>query len=78
MGTVETWKTSGFVMDPNKFVLSRIDELEFQDIINFYEAEIKNRPIVMAIYGDIDKVDIKKLENFGTIKKVKKSDIFSD
>ena len=78
MGTVETWKTSGFVMDPNKFVLSRIDELKFQDIINFYEAEIKNRPIVMAIYGDIDKVDIKKLENFGTIKKVKKSDIFSD
>ena len=65
-------------MDPNKFVLSRIDELEFQDIINFYEAEIKNRPIVMAIYGDIDKVDMKKLENFGTIKKVKKSDIFSD
>ena len=45
MGTVETWKTSGFVMDPNKFVLSRIDELEFQDIINFYEAEIKIDPL---------------------------------
>ena len=25
----------------------------------------------MAIYGDIDKVDIKKLENFGTIKSKK-------
>ena len=76
--TVETWKTSGFVMDPNKFVLDQIDKLAFQDIISFYEAEIKNKPIVMAIYGDIDKVDMKKLENFGTVKKVKKSDIFSD
>ena len=75
LGTVETWKTSGFVMDPNKFVLDQIDKLAFQDIISFYEAEIKNKPIVMAIYGDIDKVDMKKLENFGTVKKVKKSDI---
>ena len=78
LGTVENWKTSGFVMDPNKFVLDQIDKLAFQDIISFYEAEIKNKPIVMAIYGDIDKVDMKKLENFGTVKKVKKSDIFSD
>ena len=73
----EEWKMLGYTEDPAKTELPVIDSLTFEDLLKFYQTEIKGKPIAIAIVGDPKFIDIKQLEKFGKVTKVSKSKLFS-
>ena len=73
---VSSWKEQGYSQDPNKVNLNSYSQLNFNDITNFYKDEIKNKPIIITIVGNSKRFDIKELEKYGEVIKVKENDLF--
>ena len=72
------WQRLGYTQDPAIEQLKQIDALTFEDIVNYYNAEIKGKPITIIIMGDPKKIDQKALQaKYGKIQKVSKSKLFS-
>ncbi|MBH10810.1 MAG: hypothetical protein CMG74_10765 [Candidatus Marinimicrobia bacterium] len=74
---VKTWKHQGYKADPRIIQNEHFQELEFQDIIDFYQSYIKKDVVTIAIVGDKRKIDMEKLSKFGKIIEVSKKDIFN-
>jgi zinc protease len=74
--TVDTWKKAGYTEDPNKINLMAYEKINFDDIVNFYQNEVKQKPIIISIVGDAKRFDLKELAKYGEIIKVKESDLF--
>ena len=56
----------------------KIETLKFEDIIDFYNENIKGKPVVIAIVGNPKDFDTKALEKYGKVVKVSESKLFSD
>lgn len=63
--TGEAILKTGFEQDPNKLIYGKCDELTFDDIQTFFDETIKNKPMVITIYGDASRFDKDKLRQFG-------------
>lgn len=74
--TVGSWVEQGYSNDPRVDITNIIRKTEFQDVQAFYEEFVKNRPIVIMMSGNGKQIDMKALEPFGTVKKLKEKDIF--
>jgi len=73
---VEYWKQVGYISDPNKIHIEKYDEINFEDIVTFYKTEIQNKPVIITIVGDVKRFDLKKLEEYGEVIKIKESKLF--
>ncbi|MCL3781027.1 insulinase family protein [Prolixibacteraceae bacterium JC049] len=71
------WRLKGFNADPNEELLPEYKKLKFDDIVKFWEKNIKDKPIAIGIVADKKSLDLKKLRKFGKIIEVKESNIFS-
>ena len=76
LNKTESWIRQGFDSDPNKKYLKDYESLSFDSILNFYNKEIKNKPLIISIVGDLSRINIDELKKFGKVIKVKESDIF--
>ena len=76
LNKTESWIRQGFDSDPNKIYLKDYESLSFDSILNFYNKEIKNKPIIISIVGDLSRINLNELKKFGKVIKVKESDIF--
>ncbi|MBI1184005.1 hypothetical protein GC194_07025 [bacterium] len=76
-GTIAYWKNMGFNSDPRRDLLERYSNMKFSDIYNFYSDEVQKNIIAMAIAGDSRAIDMAALEQFGTLKELKKKHIIS-
>ena len=74
----EAWKRMGYTQDPAIDKMKKIETLKFEDIVNFYNENIKGKPIVMAIVGNPKDFDVKALEKYGKVVKVSESKLFSE
>ncbi len=74
--TTESWKRQGFQNDPNKLFLKQYSDLSFDSIVDFYKAEIQNKPMIITIVGDVSRFNIDQLKSYGEIIMVKQSDLF--
>ncbi len=74
----EAWKRMGYTQDPAIDKTRKIEELQFEDIINFYNENVKGKPIVLVIMGNPKDFDVKALEKYGKVIKVSDSKLFSD
>jgi len=74
---IVNYKKLGYNEDPIKVNIEQYEKLKFEDIYNFYETDIKNKPIVFAIVGDRKRIDMKKLKNYGKIVKIKERKLFT-
>ncbi len=72
---VESWSKQGYTDDPRKISVEVYKNLQFSDIENFYKNNVKGRPSLITINGDGKRIDLKKLQRFGKIVEVKKSQI---
>jgi predicted Zn-dependent peptidase len=61
----------GYKEDTRKLNLDYSKTAEFTDIVDFYNQFIKGKTINYAIIGNTKKFDLKALEKYGTVKKVK-------
>ena len=73
---VETWKQEGYQSDPNELHLGTYDEMVFEDIMKFYNTEIKSKPQVITIVGNAKRFDMNELKKYGKVTEVKKSSLF--
>jgi predicted Zn-dependent peptidase len=74
----EIWKRQGYTQSPAQTNLKTIDSLTFDDIVKFYEENIKGRPIVIAVVGNPKQIDEKTLAKYGKVTRLSTSRIFSD
>ena len=66
----------GYTADPNAALVQHLPSLTRDDIVAFHARHIKAQPYQLMIVGDLKKLDLKALERFGTIVKLKKDDIY--
>ncbi|SHE70569.1 Predicted Zn-dependent peptidase [Mariniphaga anaerophila] len=72
------WEKLGYTDDPAKVNMEKINNLTFEQIQNFYEQKIKDKPITIIITGDRKLIDTKQIEqNHGKIRRVNAKQLFS-
>lgn len=67
----------GYEGDPASENLPKIDALTFDDIVKFYEENIKGKPYAISIMGNPKDIDLKKLEKYGKVVKVNERKLFN-
>ena len=75
--SIRGWEKQGYVSDPRKTKKDVFEDVKFDDIVDFYSAFIKDKPITITIVGNKDKIDMEKLSEFGEVIEIKKEDIFN-
>lgn len=70
---IEALQLKGFTEDPLDNEFKTLNDIQFDDIYNYYEKNIKSHPIIITIYGDKSKIDMDKLKAIGEIIELKKS-----
>ena len=72
----EEWKLRGYTDDPAKVNMEKVNNLSFDDIVNFYNENIKGKPISIIIMGNSKEIDLKALKEIGKIKKISAGRLF--
>ena len=67
---------NGYTRDENTAMVEQLPTLTQADVEAFYRQHIKGQPYQLMIVGDVKKLDLKALAQYGTIVKVKKDDIY--
>jgi hypothetical protein len=75
MYTIEYWKNRGLNKDPNESYIERYKAMNYQNILDFYTANIKGKPMSVTIVGNTGAFDLKALEKFGKIINIEGSKI---
>ncbi len=73
--SVQYWENQGYQDDPNKIKLKGYESLTFDDIVSFYEDDIKSKNLVLIVVGNKRKFNTKELKKYGELKVVKKRQI---
>ena len=66
----------GYDCDKQTALAEQLPTLTVADIEAFYSRHIKGQPYQLMIVGDVKKLDMKALAQYGTIVKLKKDDIY--
>ena len=74
---VSNWIKQGYPEDPNKSSYEKYKTLAFEDILSFYNLNIKKEPIVITVVTDKTKIDLEKLAEFGKVIEMTNKGIFN-
>ena len=74
----ESWKRRGYTKSPAETNMEKIDNLTFDDIVKFYNENVKGRKVAIGIVGDPKSIDLKALEKYGKVVRVNTGKVFSD
>ena len=66
----------GIDYDLNKVVFEQVPAMTLQDVIDFQQKYVKGKPHVIGILGRKSDMDLKALEQYGTIQDVRTDEIF--
>ena len=70
-------RKQGYDKDPNILDYNNYDNVNFDDIVNFYKNNITKDPIVITILTDKSKINIDKILDYGELIEIKKKNIFN-
>ncbi|MBX7240247.1 MAG: insulinase family protein [Bacteroidia bacterium] len=73
---VRRWQEFGYKEDPSVAKSHAYPKLTFQDIVQFYNNNLKGKPMVITIVGDKSKFDLDMLQKFGKIRNVELKEIY--
>lgn len=73
--TIEKLRERGYTSDPLKDEYPEYDKLAFEDVVDFYKEFIKDKPIIITVYGNKKRIDMDKLAQFGKVVELKKKKI---
>ncbi|MEQ8470295.1 MAG: insulinase family protein [Marinoscillum sp.] len=57
----------GYTEDPNVDAYPIYQDLEMEDIMDFYETRLKGKAFTITIYGDKRRIDLDELKKLGTV-----------
>ncbi len=72
---IEGLKKVGYRKDPNELAYPDFESLEFGDIMELYETHLKEKPVVITIYGNKNKMNLDELARFGEVEILSKKDV---
>lgn len=75
---VYLWSLEGFESDPRSNLTTRTLGLKSNNITEFFNNYIGNRPMVITIAGNMNRIKKKQLEKFGKVTFLNYSDILND
>ena len=75
--TVSYWLKQGYIEDPRRKQLEYYKNITFDDIMSFYRAQVKGKPLLITISGETKRMNLEKLNKFGKVVDVKKDKIFT-
>ncbi|HBS85706.1 MAG: hypothetical protein A2W91_13620 [Bacteroidetes bacterium GWF2_38_335] len=75
---IADWKQLGYDTDPEKYNYKRYNEMTFEEIIKFYEINLKKAPVVVIIVGNKKKIDMDGLQKYGKFIEVKEKALFKN
>jgi predicted Zn-dependent peptidase len=75
--TIEYYKQQGFTQDPVVEALPRIEALTYNDLVDFYNKNIKGRPYSIAIIGNPKTIDLDQLKQYGKVVKLSNDKLFN-
>lgn len=78
LGQVKAWERLGIEGDPRKSRFESVLKYELDDLFEFYEANIDDRPKLISILGPSAAIDQEELKKYGELRQVEISDIFVD
>ena len=67
----------GYNEDPQKEKVKVFESMVFDDITSFYKRNVNSDIYNIMIVADLSRIDIGKLEEYGKIVYLQKSDIFN-
>jgi len=72
------WKQLGYSEDPAKVNADKIDAINFDDVLRFYEKHVKGKPVSVIIMGDPKMINQKQLQStYGKLTKMSTNKLFS-
>lgn len=74
----ESLKLQGFSKPVEHYVIPVVDSMIFDDIVKFYEENLKGRPVVIGIVGNPRQIDVRALEQFGSVERINVNRLFKN
>lgn len=78
LGVVRRWERLGLEVDPRKTWYEKTTAAGMDTLLDFYSNHIKDRPKLISIVGDKERIDMEKLAEFGKVVEVEPDTIFVD
>jgi len=72
------WKLRGYSKSPAETNMPVYNNLTFDDIVKFYNENIKGRPVVIGIVGDPKKINEQALAKYGKVIRLSTSKVFGE
>ncbi len=69
--TVARWRMQGYESDPREHRYALYKNLTFDDIVNFYSKQIKDKPLQISVSGNLPEKDRNKLSAYGRVVEMK-------
>jgi zinc protease len=74
---VTDWRGRGYGEDPRRWLLPAYEDLDFEDIVRFYQAHVEGRPLAIMVVGDPRKVESKQLRRYGRLVRLREGALYS-
>ena len=71
-------KLKGYVVPRTQALLPYVNALTFKNLIEFYERNIKEKPLYIGIVGNPSEINLKALEKYGKVEKINVNKLFLD
>lgn len=78
IGTVRVWERRGLEPDPRAQRFPEVLEADLDQIVGFHREHLADRPKLISIVGDRERIDWEALQELGDITELTTSDIFVD
>ncbi len=72
---VRSWLQQGYRQDPRPEIINTIETTTLEDITEFFTYNVKEKPIIVSLSGNMKRVDKKELTKFGKVKRLKAKDV---
>lgn len=73
---VARWTKQGYTNDPRKEWVKTYETMTFDDIVNFYETNLYQKPVITTIIGNKKRIGSEWMSEYGKVVEVQKKDIF--
>ncbi|MBT4504744.1 MAG: hypothetical protein HOC74_43875, partial [Gemmatimonadetes bacterium] len=77
LGSVRQWEKQEVPIDPRSWRFGEIQKADLDRVLQFHQEHIQNRPKLISIVGDRNKIDMESLARHGKIVELTIDDLFA-
>ena len=76
IGAVRSWERLGFETDPRRDRFQQLQTASLDELLEFQQEHVKDRPKLISIVGDLSIIDAEELEKFGAVEELQVEQLF--